>query len=223
MGKPAADTRRVHDRPGEQLIVPAWPRVSRWRSGGAGGDHGTAACPPGGCGAPAFRCPGHRRRVDGGHGGPCGRAPRDAVRHDTGSFRSCVIQRESSGNPRAVNPSSGAGGRMASCRPPGTASGFLGCQRMRPWPSRTTPSPRSTPSQAPALGPRTTAAEHQPEDRSWVGRIGGYHWLLAAEPPARAGVSTRAGPGEEDKGLRVRFWSVKRILRGARDRAGRPQ
>ena len=27
-----------------------------------------------------------------------------------GSFRSCVIQRESSGNPRAVNPSSGAGG-----------------------------------------------------------------------------------------------------------------
>ena len=76
-----------------------------------------------------------------------------------GSFQSCVIQRESSGNPRAVNPSSGAGACTASCRPPGTASVFLACQRMRPWLSRTTPSPRSTHSPGPALGPRTTAAE----------------------------------------------------------------
>jgi hypothetical protein len=38
---------------------------------------------------------------------PSGATPSGAT---PGSFRSCVIQRESSGNPRAVNPSSGAGG-----------------------------------------------------------------------------------------------------------------
>jgi resuscitation-promoting factor RpfC len=110
-----ANRRRIPDPsmivPGERLIVPSGPRVSRWlareaQAATAAPRHArpvAAARPP--SGAP----------VSGGASVADTAAPA-AVRRATlsgttpGSFRSCVIQRESSGNPRAVNPSSGAGG-----------------------------------------------------------------------------------------------------------------
>ena len=102
-----ANRRQVPDPsmivPGERLIVPSGPRVSRWLVRAA-----TAA-------------PRHPRRVAVARrasGTPVSSGamvadtapPAAASRATPGSFRSCVIQRESSGNPRAVNPSSGAGG-----------------------------------------------------------------------------------------------------------------
>ena len=82
--------------PGERLIVPSGPRVSRWLARAA--QAATAARPA--AGAP----------VSGAS--VADTVASAAVRRATpsGSFRSCVIRRESSGNPRAVNPSSGAGG-----------------------------------------------------------------------------------------------------------------
>jgi resuscitation-promoting factor RpfC len=105
-----ANRRQVPDPsmivPGERLIVPSGPRVSRWLVREA--QAATAA-------------PRHARRVAAGRspsGAPASggasvadtAAPAAVRRATPGSFRSCVIQRESSGNPRAVNPSSGAGG-----------------------------------------------------------------------------------------------------------------
>ena len=98
-----ANRRQVPDPsmivPGERLILPSGPRVSRWLAREA--RVRTAA-------------PRHARPVAAASAADTVAAA--AVRRATpsgttpGSFRSCVIQRESSGNPRAVNPSSGAGG-----------------------------------------------------------------------------------------------------------------
>ncbi len=105
-----ANRRQVPDPsmivPGERLIVPGGPRVSRWLVREA---QVTAAAPR------HARPVAAARPVSGGTSAADAVAPA-AVRRATpsgttpGSFRSCVIQRESSGNPRAVNPSSGAGG-----------------------------------------------------------------------------------------------------------------
>jgi resuscitation-promoting factor RpfC len=104
-----ANRRQVPDPsmivPGERLIVPSGLRVSRWlaRAAQAATAAPRHARPASGAsvGADAevadTAAPAAVRRT-----APSGAAP--------GSFRSCVIQRESSGNPRAVNPSSGAGG-----------------------------------------------------------------------------------------------------------------
>jgi len=102
-----ANRRQVPDPsmivPGERLIVPSGLRVSRWlvRAATAAPRHArpvAVARPP--SGAP----------VSGGASAADTVASAAARRATPGSFRSCVIQRESSGNPRAVNPSSGAGG-----------------------------------------------------------------------------------------------------------------
>jgi hypothetical protein len=94
--------------PGERLIVPSRPRVSRWlvreaQVATAAPRHARPARPASGA------------SVNGGASVAdtvAAAAVRPAARSGTapGSFRNCVIQRESSGNPRAVNPSSGAGG-----------------------------------------------------------------------------------------------------------------
>ena len=115
-----ANRRQVPDPsmivPGERLIVPSGPRVSQWLVREA---QVTTAAPrharPVAAARPASGAP-----VSGGasvSGGTSADAVAPAVVHRAtpsgttpGSFRSCVIQRESSGNPRAVNPSSGAGG-----------------------------------------------------------------------------------------------------------------
>src|SRR3984885_380545 len=100
-----ANRRQVPDPsvivPGERLIVPSGLRASRWLVRQA--QAATAARPAsdasvsGGAEVADTAAPAAARRAR-----PSGATP--------GSFRSCVIQRESSGNPRAVNPSSGAGG-----------------------------------------------------------------------------------------------------------------
>jgi resuscitation-promoting factor RpfC len=110
-----ANRRQVPDPsiivPGERLVVPSGPRVSRWlvRKAQAATPAPRHARPAavartpsgapvsGGASAADTVAPAAARRAT-----PSGTAP--------GSFRSCVIKRESSGNPRAVNPSSGAGG-----------------------------------------------------------------------------------------------------------------
>ena len=105
-----ANRRQVPDPsmivPGERLTVPSGLRVSRWLVRAA-----RAAT-----GAPRHARPATVARpasgasVSGGAEVADTVAPAAARRATPGSFRSCVIQRESSGNPRAVNPSSGAGG-----------------------------------------------------------------------------------------------------------------
>ncbi len=109
-----ANRRQVPDPsmivPGERLIVPRGPRASRWLVRAA--QAATAA--PRHAAAVAVARPASGASVSSGaevadtvaagarRATPSGATP--------GSFQSCVIQRESSGNPRAVNPSSGAGG-----------------------------------------------------------------------------------------------------------------
>ena len=105
-----ANRRQVPDPsmivPGERLIVPSGPRVSRWLAREA--QAATAA--PRHAAAAAVARPASGASVSGGAEVADTVAPAAARRATPGSFRSCVIQRESSGNPRAVNPSSGAGG-----------------------------------------------------------------------------------------------------------------
>ena len=109
-----ANRRQVPDPsmivPGQRLIVPSGLRASRWlvraaQAATAAPRHAAAvavARPPSGASVSSGTevadtvAAGARRAT------PSGATP--------GSFRSCVIQRESSGNPRAVNPASGAGG-----------------------------------------------------------------------------------------------------------------
>ena len=105
-----ANRRQVPDPsmivPGERLTVPSGLRVSRWLVRAA--QAATAArwhARPATVARPASGA-----SVSGGAEVADSVAPAAARRATPGSFRSCVIQRESSGNPRAVNPSSGAGG-----------------------------------------------------------------------------------------------------------------
>jgi hypothetical protein len=105
-----ANRRQVPDPsiivPGERLVVPRGLRVSRWLVRAA-----QAATP-----ASRHARPVAVARPPAGAQGSGGVSVADTVASAAashaapGSFRSCVIQRESSGNPRAVNPSSGAGG-----------------------------------------------------------------------------------------------------------------
>src|ERR1700722_16381030 len=92
--------------PGERLIVPSRPRVSRWLARAA---RAATAAPRHAAPAAAAR-PASGASVSGGASVADTVASAAARRATPGSFRSCVIRRESSGNPRAVNPSSGAGG-----------------------------------------------------------------------------------------------------------------
>lgn len=86
-------------QPGERLLVPARPRVGAWLVRAAtAADHRGAARPGGHPVVVSETRSARRARPAGTYGA----AP--------GSFQACVIQRESGGNPRAVNPSSGAGG-----------------------------------------------------------------------------------------------------------------
>jgi len=105
-----ANQRQVPDPsmivPGERLIVPSGPRVSRWLVREA--QAATAA--PRHAAAAAVARPASGAPVSGGASVADTVAPAAVRRATPGSFQSCVIQRESSGNPRAVNPSSGAGG-----------------------------------------------------------------------------------------------------------------
>jgi resuscitation-promoting factor RpfC len=105
-----ANRRQVPDPsmivPGERLIVPSGLRVSRWLVRAA---QAATAAPRHAVAATAAR-PASRASVSGGASVADTVASAAARRAAPGSFRSCVIQRESSGNPRAVNPSSGAGG-----------------------------------------------------------------------------------------------------------------
>jgi len=86
--------------PGERLIVPSGPRVSRWLVRAA--QAATAARPAAGAPVSGASVADTVASANVRRPTPAGTTP--------GSFRSCVIRRESSGNPRAVNPSSGAGG-----------------------------------------------------------------------------------------------------------------
>ena len=101
-----ANRRQVPDPsvivPGERLIVPSGLRASRWLVRQA---QAATAAPPPPCCPPASDA-----SVSGGAAVADTVAPAARRGATPGSFRSCVIQRESSGNPRAVNPSSGAGG-----------------------------------------------------------------------------------------------------------------
>src|ERR1700722_20266678 len=109
-----ANRRQVPDPsmivPGERLIVPSGPRVGRWLVRAAqaataaprqarplAGARPRSGAPVSGASVADTAAPAAARRAT-----QSGATP--------GSFRSCVIQRESSGTPRAVNPSSGAGG-----------------------------------------------------------------------------------------------------------------
>jgi hypothetical protein len=105
-----ANQRQVPDPsmivPGERLIVPSGPRVSRWLVREA---QAVTAAPRHARPAAVAR-PAPGAQVSGGAVVADTSAPAAVRRAAPGSFQSCVIQRESSGNPRAVNPSSGAGG-----------------------------------------------------------------------------------------------------------------
>lgn len=105
-----ANRRQVADPsmivPGERLVVPSGLRASRWlvraaQVADAAPRHGR----PVAVARPASGAP-----VSDGASVADTVAPAAVRRAAPGSFQSCVIQRESSGNPRAVNPSSGAGG-----------------------------------------------------------------------------------------------------------------
>ena len=105
-----ANRRQVPDPsmivPGERLTVPGGLRVGRWLVRAA---QAATAAPRHARPATVAR-PASGASVGGGAEVADSVAPAAARRATPGSFRSCVIQRESSGNPRAVNPSSGAGG-----------------------------------------------------------------------------------------------------------------
>jgi Transglycosylase-like domain len=98
-----ANRRQVPDpsmiRPGERLRVPGHPRTGTWLVRAA-----IAASHPG-----RARAGGHPVVISEAHSARRARATA-TYRAAPGSFQACVIQRESGGNPRAVNPSSGAGG-----------------------------------------------------------------------------------------------------------------
>jgi resuscitation-promoting factor RpfC len=87
-------------QPGQRLHLSAWHPVRAWLTRAA-----VAAIPA----SPAWASPAA------GTVAPTGAAPAPvasagAYSAAPGSFQSCVIRAESGGNPRAVNPSSGAGG-----------------------------------------------------------------------------------------------------------------
>ena len=103
-----ANRRQVPDPsrilPGQRLFVPGDPRVGPWLIRAA---QGALA------GARPAAAPGrHRVWVTSSTARAAVAAARPATSYGgaPGSFQACVIQRESSGNPSAVNPSSGAGG-----------------------------------------------------------------------------------------------------------------
>jgi hypothetical protein len=105
-----ANRRQVPDPsmivPGEWLIVPSGPRASQWLVREAQvADAAPRHARPVAVARPASGAP-----VSDGASVTDTVAPAAVRRAAPGSFQSCVIQRESSGNPRAVNPSSGAGG-----------------------------------------------------------------------------------------------------------------
>jgi len=121
MGKPAADTRPVHDRAGERLIVPSGPRVSDGWSGGAAATAATWHARPVAV-ARRLPVPSERRRVVADTVALLP-APCDAARQTAGSFRSCVIQaREQAGTQGSPIRPAAPEACTASCRPPGTAS-----------------------------------------------------------------------------------------------------
>jgi len=83
---------------GERLVVPGSHKVKPWLTRAAlaaipAAVHAPVAAPPASTGAATSAAPAQQASYSG-----------------SGGFQSCVIQRESGGNPSAVNASSGAGG-----------------------------------------------------------------------------------------------------------------
>ncbi len=115
--------------PGQRLRVPSHPRAGRWLIRAA--QSAIAAPRPAGA-APA----GWHRAPAAVSSAPTAAAasaqPATSYRGAPGSFQSCVIQRESSGNPTAVNPSSGAGGLYGFLPSTWHALGFSGLPENAP-------------------------------------------------------------------------------------------
>jgi resuscitation-promoting factor RpfC len=114
-------------QPGQRLVLPSYPRVGRWLIRAAQSAIGgrRAAAPAVWRRAPA--------RVSSAPAAAATAAqPVTSYRAAPGSFQSCVIQRESSGNPTAVNPSSGAGGLYGFLPSTWHALGFSGLPENAP-------------------------------------------------------------------------------------------
>jgi nucleoid-associated protein YgaU len=114
-------------QPGQRLVLPSSPRVGRWLIRAAQSAIGgrRAAAPAVWRHAPAT--------VSSAPAATAAAAqPVTSYRAAPGSFQSCVIQRESSGNPTAVNPSSGAGGLYGFLPSTWHALGFSGLPENAP-------------------------------------------------------------------------------------------
>ncbi|HUY47435.1 MAG TPA: transglycosylase family protein [Streptosporangiaceae bacterium] len=127
-----ANRRQVPDpsmiRPGQRLLVPSHPQVSVRLIRAA--QAAIPAPPPAAAPAPAPR-PATTATVtsDAPATATAASAPAQAAASyggTPGSFQSCVIQAESSGNPSAVNPASGAGGLYGFLPSTWQALGFPG-------------------------------------------------------------------------------------------------
>ena len=128
-----ANRRQVPDPsmilPGQRLLVPGAPRVGPWLIRAA--QAALAGSRPAAVRAAAPRR--HRTWVT---SSPVRAAvtarPAAWYRGAPGSFQACVIQRESSGNPSAVNPASGAGGLYGFLPSTWHALGFSGLPENAP-------------------------------------------------------------------------------------------
>ncbi|MFI5066987.1 MAG: transglycosylase family protein [Streptosporangiales bacterium] len=115
--------------PGQRLLVPGDPQVGPWLIRAAQG--AMAGSRPAAVRAAAPRR--HRAWVTSTPARAAVAAqPAMSYRGAPGSFQACVIQRESSGNPAAVNPSSGAGGLYGFLPSTWHALGFSGLPENAP-------------------------------------------------------------------------------------------
>ncbi len=116
--------------PGQRLIVPGDPRVGPWLIRAAQGAL-TGSRP---AAVRAAAPPRHHAWVTSSTARTTAAVaqPATSYRGAPGSFQACVIQRESSGNPSAVNPSSGAGGLYGFLPSTWHALGFAGLPENAP-------------------------------------------------------------------------------------------
>ncbi len=116
--------------PGQRLLVPGDPQVGPWLIRQAQG--ALAGSRPAAVRAAAPR----RQRAwvtsSTARTAVAAAQPATSYRGAPGSFQACVIQRESSGNPSAVNPSSGAGGLYGFLPSTWHALGFPGLPENAP-------------------------------------------------------------------------------------------
>jgi LysM repeat protein len=129
-----ANRRQVPDPamilPGQRLLVPGDPQVGRWLIRAA--QEAMGGSRPAAVRAAATRP--HRAWATSATARTAVAAaqPATSYRGAPGSFQACVIQRESSGNPAAVNPSSGAGGLYGFLPSTWHALGFSGLPENAP-------------------------------------------------------------------------------------------